>query len=224
MNTNRRRILYLGFAASILAAAACAGLVMARAEMQQAQQFQENPPALPVETLPVRFQTAFEMQRVFSGRVQARRDSVLGFELGGQLARVLVREGAMVEKGALLAELDTERLEAQRGKLAAGLSEAQANLALAEVALKRLQGVVEAGGISHQGLDESREGQRAARAALELAQRRIATLDADTGLRPGDLVTLRLATAIAEPGVWLPLTPLAEGERGLWSVHVTEPV
>ena len=37
-------------------------------------------------------------------------------------------------------------------------------------------------------------------------------------------MTLRLATAIAEPGVWLPLTALAEGERGLWSVYVTEPV
>jgi RND family efflux transporter MFP subunit len=47
----------------------------------------------------------------------------------------------------------------------------------------------------------------------------------DTGLalRPGDLVRLNLSEYVVEPGVWLPVSALTEGQRGLWTVYVAAP-
>ena len=45
--------------------------------------------------------------------------------------------------------------------------------------MKRLEGVVEAGGVSRQALDEAREAYRAAKAAVSVARSRIQTLDVD---------------------------------------------
>lgn len=281
------------------------------------------PSALPVETRLIEHQDSYQVQRVFSGRLQARRESQLGFDAGGRLAQVRVFEGERVRKGSLLATLDTDRLTSKRAELVAAQAEAEANLALASATLKRLRGVLQSGGVSRQGLDEAREGRRAAVAALDLARQRIATIDieleksrliapfdgtvverladegrvlstgepvlrlqesttpeirigvagdavellqpgtvygldhgqsrllarlrvvlplrsartrtidalfdpveqgpAGTALRPGDIVNLRLSLRVDEPGYWLPLTALTEGERGLWSVYIAEP-
>ena len=91
---------------------------------------------LPVETRPVEYQHGYEVQRVFSGRVQARRESLLGFDAGGRLASVQVLEGDRVQQGALLATLDPARLAARRAELAAAQAEAEARLALASATLK----------------------------------------------------------------------------------------
>lgn len=281
---------------------------------------QAAPTALPVETLRIRLQDSYQARTLFTGRVQARRESALGFETAGRLAEVRVREGDRVETGDLLATLDTERLLARRAEQVAALAEAEARLALASATLERLRGVVESGGVSRQGLDEAREGRRTASAAVELARQRVAGIDvelaksrllapfdgtlvermadegrvmatgepvlrlleaappeirvgvagdavdrlepgavyalehagstlaarlrtvlplrslrtrtvdalfdpvdADVELRPGDLVGLPLSVAVAAPGFWLPLSALAEGERGLWSLYVAVP-
>ncbi|MGD8914401.1 MAG: efflux RND transporter periplasmic adaptor subunit [Candidatus Thiodiazotropha sp.] len=279
------------------------------------------PSALAVETRVITPQERFSLQRTFSGRVQARRQSELGFESAGRLAHVWVDEGATVEAGQLLAELDTERQLAQRNELLAARAEAEANLSLAKVTFKRLRGIVDKGGVSRQDLDESREAQRAAEAALSLADQRIKTIDvelaksrlvapfdatviargADEGrvleaghpiltlqerttpeirvgiagrsldqLTPGsvypvewrgqtvaarlrallplrastartvdalfdpidpplamlagDLVILTLDIPMRQQGNWLPLSAMTEGDRGLWSVYVAEPL
>ena len=52
--------------------------------------------ALPVETRRLELQDDYTMRRTFSGTVHARRASVVGFEQGGRLARVLVDEGAIL--------------------------------------------------------------------------------------------------------------------------------
>jgi RND family efflux transporter MFP subunit len=279
--------------------------------------------SLPIETRQIQPQESYRVQRVFSGRLQARRESQLGFYAAGRLEQVLVIEGEQVRKGTLLATLDTDLLTARRAELVAAQAEAEANLALASATLKRLRGVLQSGGVSRQGLDEAREGRRAAAAALDLARQRIATIDVEreknhllapfdgtvidrmvdegrvlaTGepvlrlqesttpearigvagdavnllqaggiyslehgqskltarlravlplrsprtrtvdtlfdlvaadpagpaLRPGDTVNLRLSLNIDEPGYWLPLAALTEGERGLWSVYIVEP-
>jgi RND family efflux transporter MFP subunit len=276
---------------------------------------------LVVETQVISPQDSFTLQRTFSGRVQARRQSELGFESAGRLAHVWVDEGSTVEAGQRLAELDTERLLAQRNELLAARDEAEANLSLAKVTFKRLRGIVDKGGVSRQDLDESHETLRAAEASLSLAEQRIRTIDleltksrllapfdatviarvADEGrvleagypiltlqehttpeirigvagrsleqltpghiyqiswhnqtlaarlrallplraatartvdalfdplespqrMLPGDLVTLTLESPISERGYWLPLSAITEGNRGLWSVYVAEPL
>jgi hypothetical protein len=41
-------------------------------------------------------------------------------------------------------------------------------------------------------------------------------------LRRGDLVELALSEWIAEPGVWLPISALTQGSRGLWSAYALD--
>ena len=179
MNANRRRMLWIAAIAATLVTAASVAVALVRTERMQPTTESSLMPALPVETIQVRTDDSYVLHRAFTGHVQPRRDSVLGFELGGRLAVVEVEEGAIVSKGERLAALDTVRLEAQRAELTAALTEQAARLALSKATLARMEGVVKAGGISHQELDEAREGHRTARAALELAQRRIASMDVE---------------------------------------------
>ncbi len=134
---------------------------------------------LPVPTLRVQLAQTYEARRGFIGRVEAARASAIGFELGGLLREVLVDEGDMVAEGQLLARLDRARLRARRKELQAALEEARAMLSLARITVRRLEGVVDSGGVSRQGLDEAREEYRTAKAAVAVASSRIETVEVD---------------------------------------------
>ncbi|MEO1103924.1 MAG: biotin/lipoyl-binding protein, partial [Pseudomonadota bacterium] len=88
-------------------------------------------PALTVRVATLTYAESYEVERRFSGQVEPAQESVLGFELAGTVATLLVDEGDRVEKGAPLARLDTRLLEAERTQLAANRTaiEAQAELA-----------------------------------------------------------------------------------------------
>lgn len=47
---------------------------------------------------------------------------------------------------------------------------------------------------------------------------------AQSAALPGDIARLPLAQAIDEPGFWLPISALAEGQRGLWTAYVVMPL
>ncbi len=53
--------------------------------------------ALVVRVAPVAMEDALTVRRRFVGMVEARRESRIGFELGGQVAEVLVDEGDAVQ-------------------------------------------------------------------------------------------------------------------------------
>ncbi|GAB4193131.1 MAG: efflux RND transporter periplasmic adaptor subunit [Wenzhouxiangellaceae bacterium] len=89
-------------------------------------------------TAAVQLQPGYNVQREFAGRVLAGQSSRLGFERGGQVEQILVDEGAAVEQGQLLARLDTRLLEAERDQLAAQLEQLQAERALAQRNLQRI--------------------------------------------------------------------------------------
>lgn len=137
------------------------------------------PAALAVDTVLVEPRDQFRMRRLFTGQVQARRSSVLGFEAGGRLAAVTVDVGDRVQQGDLLARRDSTLLAARQAELQAALAEAQARLALAEATDRRMRNIVDQGGVSRQGLDEAREDRRAAEAAVALVEQRIASLDVE---------------------------------------------
>ena len=178
MTAHYRQYLWFALAIALTALISTAGLVLAKVETQPSTTRQATV-VLPVEVTRIQFETGYAMERIFTGRVQAKRDSVLGFELAGRLANVKVDEGNRVTTGMLLAELDIDRLQSRRDELLAALAEAEANLALANATLKRMRGIVDQGGVSRQGLDEANEGQRAANAALQLAKQRIASIDVE---------------------------------------------
>ncbi len=171
----------LPLAGLVIVLTAAVGLAWAMTGEREVPARAGNPKstALPVEMIRIRLQDGYSARTVFTGRVEARRDSPLGFETGGRLAEVRVREGDRVSAGDLLATLDTDRLLARRAEQAAALAEAEASLALASATRERLRGVVESGGVSRQGLDEAREGRRSAAATVELARQRLAGIDVD---------------------------------------------
>ncbi len=278
-------------------------------------------PALAVAVLAAEPTDGYELRRVFTGQVEANRTSGLGFERAGLLRQVMVAEGESVAAGQVLARLDTALLEAGQQELNAALASAEADLALAEATLKRYRGSIDQGAVTGQALDEAREGASVARAAVELARARIASVDLDiakselrapfegviirrladegrvlgsgspvvelqeratpevrvgvagpladslvagviyplvwrghtlparlrallpvraagtrtidalfvpidtpAGLRPGELVDLRLSERVPERGIWLPVSALTEGIRGLWQAYAVEPL
>ncbi|MEM1026503.1 MAG: efflux RND transporter periplasmic adaptor subunit [Planctomycetota bacterium] len=70
----------------------------------------------------------YETVRAFTGRIEARQSSALGFERSAELIDVVVEEGAAVKSGAVLARLDTRLLEARKRSLVAERDAAEALL------------------------------------------------------------------------------------------------
>jgi len=70
-----------------------------------------------------------ELSSNYAGLLIARRDSVLGFERGGRVARVVVDEASDVHAGDLIAELDQQDLDAAEKRVRSELVAAEALLA-----------------------------------------------------------------------------------------------
>jgi len=96
----------------------------------------------------------FEEVRLFSGRINARQHADMGFEQGGKLAEVLVDEGEKVERGDVLAILDSELLHIEEREQLAQLREAKAKLKLTENSLVRQTSLKRSGFTSEQRIDE----------------------------------------------------------------------
>lgn len=95
----------------------------------------------------------------YSGIIKAKRKSELSFERPGRIDKILVDKGDHVEKGQILASLNSELIEAQIRKLAA--DRAAANAVLSEMIAGPRKETVEAARATVRELD----------AQLELAQR-----------------------------------------------------
>lgn len=126
-------VLRLGLTLLVIGAATGAGVVgygalAARASMKEAPR-----PAAKTVVAPdiLRMSETVTLSRRFTGQFQAAQEAVLGFEEGGTIADVRVREGAAVARGEVVARLDTRLLKAERTRLNASRAalEAQAELA-----------------------------------------------------------------------------------------------
>ncbi|WP_296898275.1 efflux RND transporter periplasmic adaptor subunit [Thiohalocapsa sp.] len=173
-------------------------------------------PAIAVPVLPAQLEDGYDSALTFTGQVEARRLSRVGFEQAGLLAQVLVREGDAVKAGAVLARLDRASLLARRAELTAARASAEADLALAEATAARFRDSVKDGAVTRQALDEAVEGARAAAANVRLAEARIATVDVD--LAKADLrapyagvITARLADEGQVLGAGTPVLELQDG-------------
>lgn len=99
------------------------------------------------------------------GEVRGSRDSLLGSANGGYVEALLVKRGEVVRKGQSIARIDTRTFGAQR-------DQAQAQLALAESELSRLEAVKDLASASQ--LEGARTQVAVARASAELAETRLA--------------------------------------------------
>jgi len=160
--------------------------------------------AVPVATVAAEAASGYPASSSYTGRVEARLDSQLGFEIGGLLASVNVDEGAAVKRGAALAVLDTARLSAQEAEARAAFDQVRAELELAEATYARTVEAFDYKGVSKQQLDESRQQVAALAAAANVAEARLERISVDI-----DKATLRAPFAgtvvhrAADPGVVL---------------------
>jgi RND family efflux transporter MFP subunit len=138
---------------------------------------QPTPPlAVAVERAEER--AGYEVVREFVGVVEARRESAVGFELGGEVIAVHFDEGAFVEAGAAVAQLDTTILEAERSMLLASRNQARAAAELAGITRERIGGALEKDAVSAHRWDEADKDHEAQLATLARAEAAIAAIDA----------------------------------------------
>jgi RND family efflux transporter MFP subunit len=140
------------------------------------------------QSLVLQQQPSYEVTRTFIGRVEARQSASIGFEQSGKVARLLVDDGETVTRGAVLATQDTELLSIERRELQAQLQQTQADLALAQANLRRLNSLNRRGFTSEQSLDELQARQQVLQATRARVQASLAAnqlhIDKSTLLAP----------------------------------------
>ena len=139
---------------------------------------QENPALVEqtVNVLPVKYQNTFAKRYRAMGRVESTSQAMVGFERAGLVADVLVEDGQRVNRGDLLARLDTKRIDAQLLEAQAALELATAEARLASISEKRVVSLVRSKLESPQRLDEAKEANNIAQARLAQIQAQLDTL------------------------------------------------
>lgn len=122
--------------------------------------------AVRVEVTQVKAATADRTSR-YSGTVEEESGSLLSFAVGGTVSRVLVDEGDRVGKGQLIATLDTEQLTHNHAS-------AQAALAQAEDAYKRMEELHGKGSLPEIKWVEAQTALQRARASEQMARKQLA--------------------------------------------------
>ncbi|NEQ40072.1 MAG: efflux RND transporter periplasmic adaptor subunit [Okeania sp. SIO3I5] len=86
------------------------------------------PNILSVEAIPIKLVNSYSVSQSYTGIVEAKRTSEVGFEQSGLLTSILVEEGEKVAKGEAIAQLDTSQIRAQKAVLRAQKERALATL------------------------------------------------------------------------------------------------
>ena len=165
-----------------------------------------SPNVLPVETVTVTPVDSYQESRFYTGTIVPRRTSELGFEYPGNITRIAVKEGDVVNAGTPLAYLDSRELEATQNELQARRSQAVAKLEemqagarletiaaakakvrdlkeqleFASLKSQRRKSLYAEGAISREQLDENTSNQQATKARLDEAQSQLDELLAGT--------------------------------------------
>lgn len=137
-----------------------------------------NPPVR-VHSQKLKLAGSYKITERFAGRIEAARQTQLAFERAGLVSQVQVEEGDKVTKGAVIARLDTAKLEAERQTLKAQRAELQARRDLAAATLKRQEDLNKKGWRSAQNYDEARFSLLEIDASLRRIDAGVASLDVD---------------------------------------------
>lgn len=126
---------------------------------------QRTPPGVAVETAPVEVSTVVEDIKAF-GTLVANESVVISPEIAGRVSRIHFREAEKVAAGAVMIELDSEILRAERAKARSDVALATANYERAGTLAKQGTGTLRA-------RDEAAAAFQAAQADLTLAEARL---------------------------------------------------
>jgi len=114
----------------------------------------------------------------YRGSLEGDRDAALSFRMGGEVARVHVREGERVSAGTLLAELDASELDAVLGRTRAEVDRTRAQEAHWEGELEVDERLFQVGAVSRSRLEATRLSYRSAALAREGAEAAMAEVRA----------------------------------------------
>ena len=198
-----RRLLWLLIAAALVAGAAW--WLLNRQASGTVISYDTAPAA--VNTLLVKVQA--------TGNIQPTTQVDVSSERSGVIRSVNVKANSLVRKGDVLAQLDTERLEAElaRGKAAlaaseARLEDAKATLVEKQTAFKRAERLSKQGISSTADLDTARAAQSRAEAGVVAAKADIEVAKAELTMQETDITKTRILSPVdgivlkrdAEPG------------------------
>jgi RND family efflux transporter MFP subunit len=114
---------------------------------------------------------------VLPGNTQAFSDAPIYARTSGYLKRWYFDIGAHVQKGQLLAEIETPEVDQQLLQARADLDTAQANLNIAKITATRWQGLVSNGSVSQQETDQAVSNLSAMKAAAESSAANVRRLE-----------------------------------------------
>ncbi|MFN4141932.1 efflux RND transporter periplasmic adaptor subunit [Aestuariivirga sp.] len=150
-----------------------------------------------------------------TGNVQPTTEVEVSSERSGVIRSVNVKANSQVRKGDVLAQLDTERLEAELARVKASLAAAEARLADAkatlterQIAFKRSERLSRQGISSTQDLDTARAAEARAQAGVVAAEADIEVVKAELAMQQTDIAKTRILSPVdgivlkrdAEPG------------------------
>ncbi|HET9362925.1 MAG TPA: efflux RND transporter periplasmic adaptor subunit [Vicinamibacterales bacterium] len=123
---------------------------------------------------------------IVSGELTASRESTVRAELGGAVVEVNVDEAQKVERGELMARIETRTLEDAKLSSVSALRSAENQLAVARREAERAASLVEAGAVAARDLDVARNAVTSAEAQVADARSRLASAEralSDTEIR-----------------------------------------
>ncbi|WP_421133182.1 efflux RND transporter periplasmic adaptor subunit [Alteromonas sp. A079] len=159
-----RRIPTITFViAVLLGLAGCSG------ESQQASGAQQQRPAPPVSVITLKAQPVVH-EMILPGRITPSRQSQVRPQVDGVVTERLFEEGAQVEKGQQLYQIDDARYRAQLNSAIADVKSAQANLKTLEAKANRYKNLIKQNAVSQQEYDDVIAQKEQAQAAISVAE------------------------------------------------------
>ena len=105
-----------------------------------------------------------------TGQLLARAEATVAAQVGGEVTGVAADEGAALEVGQVVIEIDTQRRQLELENASAGVVEAEAQLSEARREASRLEKMIDRGAASQSRVDQSRTDVDLARSRLVAAQ------------------------------------------------------
>ncbi len=172
------RGLVTGCAALAIVAVTAGGIAALQYRASTEPQPEQHPP-LAVSTLAVEMQDLYVTRTRYVGRLQPARQTSLAFERAGHVVNISVDEGTAVRAGDTIAQLDTDRLKADRKRLEARKRELEAERTLAELTLSRQSNLRKKGFSPKQSEDEATAGVARLTAAIDQVSAQVDLVDID---------------------------------------------
>ena len=169
---SRKTILYSSLAALAVASAlAVSARAKTRASAVSAGAAAQAP--APVTLAEVKAVRSAPREEI-TGALNPAKELKAGFEVNGRLARILVKKGAPVAEGQIIAQLDPEIADAQVQQAEAAVQAAEAQSAIASDLANRNAELAKSNTVSEAQLRNSASGAAAAAAQLQAARAQLA--------------------------------------------------